>query len=191
MLCSLEPVKYSCIAPRYSGWASLKSNCTPRGETHVSLLSPSTRVLPPRRLEARSRRVLSFALDNTTTSTSPTTFFFFMMRRPPRCTLFPYTTLFRSVHQDVDARVVHALRELGDRQRGGLVERMPGMAQALPDRAALVGRGGDEVQFDVVELAEFLEHRHGQQRGGMRHARPCTETGRQETGTQRLARGAR
>src|SRR5205814_10242241 len=25
-------------------------------------------------------------------------FFFFMLRRPPRSTLFPYTTLFRSVH---------------------------------------------------------------------------------------------
>src|SRR2546430_5202726 len=27
-------------------------------------------------------------------------FFFLMIRRPPRSTLFPYTTLFRSVHQD-------------------------------------------------------------------------------------------
>src|SRR5438045_8848688 len=31
-------------------------------------------------------------------------FFFFMIRRPPRSTLFPYTTLFRSVGED---RVVH------------------------------------------------------------------------------------
>src|SRR3989442_12840199 len=27
-------------------------------------------------------------------------FFFLMIRRPPRSTLFPYTTLFRSVHHD-------------------------------------------------------------------------------------------
>src|SRR5258708_39220581 len=27
-------------------------------------------------------------------------FFFLMIRRPPRSTLFPYTTLFRSVHYD-------------------------------------------------------------------------------------------
>src|SRR6266487_6391537 len=27
-------------------------------------------------------------------------FFFLMIRRPPRSTLFPYTTLFRSRHQD-------------------------------------------------------------------------------------------
>src|SRR5256885_9959166 len=30
-------------------------------------------------------------------------FFFLMIRRPPRSTLFPYTTLFRSIQQRVDA----------------------------------------------------------------------------------------
>src|SRR2546426_4951122 len=30
-------------------------------------------------------------------------FFFLMIRRPPRSTLFPYTTLFRSVHKFDDA----------------------------------------------------------------------------------------
>src|SRR2546425_8226610 len=40
------------------------------------------------------------------TSTScPLSFFFLMIRRPPRSTLFPYTTLFRSlVYEDVDFR---------------------------------------------------------------------------------------
>src|SRR3712207_7370681 len=32
-------------------------------------------------------------------------FFFLMIRRPPRSTLFPYTTLFRSDHVDVDLGV--------------------------------------------------------------------------------------
>src|SRR6266536_5072187 len=32
-------------------------------------------------------------------STTPYTFFFLMIRRPPRSTLFPYTTLFRSGHR--------------------------------------------------------------------------------------------
>src|SRR2546430_12156839 len=32
------------------------------------------------------------------------TFFFLMIRRPPRSTLFPYTTLFRSPFQDDGAR---------------------------------------------------------------------------------------
>src|SRR5690349_22940109 len=33
------------------------------------------------------------------------TLFFFMIRRPPRSTLFPYTTLFRSLSRDVRLRV--------------------------------------------------------------------------------------
>src|SRR5688572_31883027 len=32
------------------------------------------------------------------TSSTPWPFFFLMIRRPPRSTLFPYTTLFRSIH---------------------------------------------------------------------------------------------
>src|SRR5438132_5780790 len=36
--------------------------------------------------------------------------FFLMMRRPPRATLFPYTTLFRSRYRD-DSRLDHRLRE--------------------------------------------------------------------------------
>src|SRR5256885_15939670 len=41
-------------------------------------------------------------------------FFFLMIRRPPRSTLFPYTTLFRS-HRHVEQRLVdgHA-RDVGD-----------------------------------------------------------------------------
>src|SRR2546429_8631829 len=38
------------------------------------------------------------------------TFFFLMIRRPPRSTLFPYTTLFRSVaavHAEVDVEIGH------------------------------------------------------------------------------------
>src|SRR3989475_7831072 len=38
-------------------------------------------------------------------------FFFLMIRRPPRSTLFPYTTLFRS---HVDRRDRRAVRELSD-----------------------------------------------------------------------------
>src|SRR5690349_25092199 len=36
----------------------------------------------------------------------PFLFFFLMIRRPPRSTLFPYTTLFRSLHGPLPARVV-------------------------------------------------------------------------------------
>src|SRR2546427_6635810 len=48
-------------------------------------------------------------------------FFFLMIRRPPRSTLFPYTTLFRSERQDTeeDARVpdAHPAKDRGDDHR--------------------------------------------------------------------------
>src|SRR3989454_6076231 len=42
-------------------------------------------------------------------------FFFLMIRRPPRSTLFPYTTLFRSHHgaQGLVVAVVQVLADLG------------------------------------------------------------------------------
>src|SRR5258708_39882274 len=46
-------------------------------------------------------------------------FFFLMIRRPPRSTLFPYTTLFRSA-EDLFPGDAHAVRGVG--QDGGLVE---------------------------------------------------------------------
>src|SRR5258707_14729623 len=44
-------------------------------------------------------------------------FFFLMIRRPPRSTLFPYTTLFRSNLRrlDLSAEIGHRLREMRDR----------------------------------------------------------------------------
>src|SRR3712207_7258967 len=54
-------------------------------------------------------------------------FFFLMIRRPPRSTLFPYTTLFRSVRR----------RDRGARRLGG---RCPGAE--LPERARRLERSG-------------------------------------------------
>src|SRR3712207_8611251 len=50
-----------------------------------------------------------------------------MIRRPPRSTLFPYTTLFRSLHQHRRGAVVDlgavAAHDAGDRRRaGGVVD---------------------------------------------------------------------
>src|SRR2546425_13264914 len=58
-------------------------------------------------------------------------FFFLMIRRPPRSTLFPYTTLFRSLY-----------RNNGD-----------GTFTDVTDRAGLRGRGwtGDAAVFDYDE----------------------------------------
>src|SRR2546422_6566810 len=38
-----------------------------------------------------------------------------MIRRPPRSTLFPYTTLFRSIKETADAIVVSGMRDAGYR----------------------------------------------------------------------------
>src|SRR3712207_7068930 len=59
-------------------------------------------------------------------------FFFLMIRRPPRSTLFPYTTLFRSPGN----------REQGQ-QRGGRAE-APAVDGAAADRHRGQGAGTDE-----------------------------------------------
>src|SRR5256886_4416323 len=61
-------------------------------------------------------------------------FFFLMIRRPPRSTLFPYTTLFRSqVEERVDRRVGEGARRIGlDRDARG--EELPGAAEPVQRR---------------------------------------------------------
>src|SRR2546430_8810239 len=59
-----------------------------------------------------------------------------MIRRPPRSTLFPYTTLFRSLHPGRAAGRARAAARLRLRHRDGRVERFPGD----PDQPAAVHR---------------------------------------------------
>src|SRR5260221_6798826 len=55
-------------------------------------------------------------------------FFFLMIRRPPRSTLFPYTTLFRSVHERIVEIVVGSLVIVLGLAFAGLV---PGLQREL------------------------------------------------------------
>src|SRR2546430_6375002 len=55
-------------------------------------------------------------------------FFFLMIRRPPRSTLFPYTTLFRSLHRRGGALAARA------RRRGRCVRRCCRRGAAVGDR---------------------------------------------------------
>src|SRR2546430_12504115 len=74
-------------------------------------------------------------------------FFFLMIRRPPRSTLFPYTTLFRSPHPQLVAggdelgalgpRPVHRNSPGGDRRRG---ERSEEHTSELQSQSNLVCR---------------------------------------------------
>src|SRR5258707_15165653 len=107
------------------------------------------------------------------------TFFFLMIRRPPRSTLFPYTTLFRSLH-DLDreavgvayhaalgparedgARFVHHLDALGAQLGQSLVEvehveaqmRVADLVRAPRAHTALGRRLGEADQLDAHAVA--------------------------------------
>src|SRR2546422_10104292 len=82
-------------------------------------------------------------------------FFFLMIRRPPRSTLFPYTTLFRS------RNAARSEGPDGSGHRAGRVARVPHEAGRGTHRHA-AGRAGD--------------HRHG---AGCRRAVPAGETGQE------------
>src|SRR3712207_8931749 len=80
-----------------------------------------------------------------------------MIRRPPRSTLFPYTTLFRSVHQQVVDGLVHLVRVEAEphRQRALRVEvdeEHP--ASELRERRTQVDRGGR-----LADAALLVAHR--------------------------------
>src|SRR5437667_3012728 len=85
-----------------------------------------------------------------------------MIRRPPRSTLFPYTTLFRSKRLD---RLVHLLAAPDRLRRGGNLLRQLELLRRLLER---VGRQGLEVR-DEVPAVLLGEHRPRRHRGA-RHA---------------------
>src|SRR2546421_5146094 len=70
-------------------------------------------------------------------------FFFLMIRRPPRSTLFPYTTLFRSYQQSS----VHTERGNRDAARGGA------QARPAPDRKSTrLNSSHDQISYAVFCL---------------------------------------
>src|SRR6185295_17880341 len=79
-------------------------------------------------------------------------FFFLMIRRPPRSTLFPYTTLFRSVlvHAAIDDVDVAGRVEAGERHRlrGPEVE-------AVVDEVAEGGVQLLHARVDLFDLARL------------------------------------
>src|SRR2546422_7775701 len=71
-------------------------------------------------------------------------FFFLMIRRPPRSTLFPYTTLFRSRHT-VGVDVVHEAR----------------LERSAPDRREVGERGVKELVGRRDRKSTRLNSSHG------------------------------
>ena len=88
-------------------------------------------------------------------------FFFLMIRRPPRSTLFPYTTLFRSVERDAD--VAKLIRRNCDRFGLTNVEVIEGvapdcLAALSPQPDCVIVEGGKSMK-DIVKAAwDFLPH---------------------------------
>src|SRR3712207_7289553 len=78
-------------------------------------------------------------------------FFFLMIRRPPRSTLFPYTTLFRS-DGDVDVEAQRPLLHL----RIGDAELDDGLAEQLEEALRLLGRARSEEHTSELQSRQYL-----------------------------------
>src|SRR3712207_7044571 len=92
-------------------------------------------------------------------------FFFLMIRRPPRSTLFPYTTLFRSGHVLRVSRVL-TIEPLPvvDRRLGEIGRRLTHSAQRVMSEHehVLAGRGG-RVQLAVERSEEHTSELQSRQ----------------------------
>src|SRR5260221_4389476 len=71
-----------------------------------------------------------------------------MIRRPPRSTLFPYTTLFRSLHD----RLVHLMFHLVLDRRRNLVHQLHHV------RTQLAGLGINDLEFFLYADGEAVSH---------------------------------
>src|SRR2546421_6946282 len=76
-----------------------------------------------------------------------------MIRRPPRSTLFPYTTLFRSVrHETLQVGRRHAVLVVGQ-LRGEPAQRAVGVAQGSGDRKSTrLNSSHDQISYAVFCL---------------------------------------
>src|SRR5580700_10588389 len=81
-------------------------------------------------------------------------FFFLMIRRPPRSTLFPYTTLFRSVARPQHARLRLPLDQQAGRPGDQQHPFGPVLVVPEPGRACLAGRD-DPLDAQVFGSEQF------------------------------------
>src|SRR2546425_7642675 len=83
-------------------------------------------------------------------------FFFLMIRRPPRSTLFPYTTLFRSKHESLNRRGEVRLRVEQERRRGhDFVARLQAFDD-LDERVAPEPHRSEEHTSELQSLAYLV-----------------------------------
>src|SRR2546430_10371588 len=87
-----------------------------------------------------------------------------MIRRPPRSTLFPYTTLFRSLGAQARDELRRGVVALAQRQQDLAVERADGAGVAVRQVDAAVGHA--QVVEDGLEL--ILRHQVAEDRKSTR-----------------------
>src|SRR3712207_580535 len=78
-------------------------------------------------------------------------FFFLMIRRPPRSTLFPYTTLFRSVLGEPGQPLALLLLGAEEAQRLGQADRLVRRQQRRDRRVPRAGQGQRSVVVDLTQ----------------------------------------
>src|SRR5260370_24293403 len=78
-------------------------------------------------------------------------FFFLMIRRPPRSTLFPYTTLFRSANASQEV-----LERLLADERDAIAALKVGIEKSAPDQANLLSQPGPR----RIDLAILQQRAH-------------------------------
>src|SRR5437762_13179575 len=83
--------------------------------------------------------------------------FFLMIRHPPRSTLFPYTTLFRSLLGG-GAVMVERTADARDNDQAGQLRDPPGLA---PGEQVEEGLRADDQEEVLARAAERLEGVHG------------------------------
>src|SRR5258708_31326067 len=98
-----------------------------------------------------------------------------MIRRPPRSTLFPYTTLFRSRPARAVREFLHCLLLLGDGARRGDAHRSEEHTSELQSPDHLVCRL--LLEKKKLKVATHVENR--QKVGGGAGAQPFSDTTRQ------------
>src|ERR1043165_6601123 len=85
-------------------------------------------------------------------------FFFLMIRRPPRSTLFPYTTLFRSVKRGKLAKIVSAPGSIEPKTKVQISAQVSAKITALPFREGDRVKNGDVVvRLDADDYIAALE----------------------------------
>src|SRR2546430_10063763 len=98
-------------------------------------------------------------------------FFFLMIRRPPRSTLFPYTTLFRSCGFDDVLRDLQLLRHREEAAVGNALERRRDAEAGSPDRVepGLFDQLGAERVVGADRLDDPRPAHHRAELGGLCH----------------------